>query len=328
MHPVKSIAAGEGGVVTTNDQEIYESLLRLRSHGINKNNDAFLNIENAYTDSKKNLWYYEMRVLGYHYRFTDIQAALANSQLKKLDMFMKKRQEIAERYKQFFSTCRNVELAQAVNIKNSANHLFTISIDFQGLSFSRNQLMSSLRDHGIITQVHYIPLPLHPFYEQKGFDCKKLTNSLNYYNSCLSVPIYFGLSNEDQEYFIDKLVSLIDELSNGEAIMDDKLDRSLWKRAKSVIPGGNQLLSKRPEMFLPEFWPTYFSKTSGVNVWDLEGKCFLDMCLMGVGTNSLGYGNDGVDQAVMSVVSKGNMSTLNCAEEVFGRETSLSSSMV
>ena len=93
--------------------------------------------------------------------------------------------------------------------------------------------------------------------------------------------------------------------------------RKLWKRAKRLIPGGNMLLSKRPEMFLPDQWPSYFSKAKGCSVWDMDGKEFVDMCIMGIGTNTLGYGHPEVDKAVHETVDAGNMSTLNCPEEVF-----------
>ena len=93
--------------------------------------------------------------------------------------------------------------------------------------------------------------------------------------------------------------------------------QKLWKQAKKIIPGGNMLLSKRSEMFLPGSWPSYFSKAKGCYVWDLDGRKFTDMSIMGIGTNSLGYGNDEVDEAVKRTISLGNMSTLNCPEEVF-----------
>jgi glutamate-1-semialdehyde 2,1-aminomutase len=93
--------------------------------------------------------------------------------------------------------------------------------------------------------------------------------------------------------------------------------QKLWKRAKKVIPGGNMLLSKRAEMFLPEKWPAYFSKAKGCKVWDLDGREYTDMSIMGIGTNILGYGNEDVDVAVMDVIKNGNMSTLNCPEEVY-----------
>ena len=93
--------------------------------------------------------------------------------------------------------------------------------------------------------------------------------------------------------------------------------QELWKRAKQIIPGGNMLLSKRAEMFLPNHWPAYYSKAKGCNVWDLDGKEYIDMSIMGIGTNTLGYGHDEVDAAVLQTVAKGNMSTLNCPEEVY-----------
>ncbi len=93
--------------------------------------------------------------------------------------------------------------------------------------------------------------------------------------------------------------------------------QKLYKKAKKIIPGGTMLLSKRPEMFLPDQWPSYFSKAKGCSVWDLDGKKFIDMSIMGIGTNTLGYGNDEVDEAVFDIIKKGNMSTLNCPEEVY-----------
>ena len=99
LHPVKSIAAGEGGVITTNDRAIYKTLLRLRSHGINKGDDSFLLPKNAMTDDQVNVWYYEMRDLGFHYRLTDIQTSLASSQLLKLDIFIRRRRELAKQYR-------------------------------------------------------------------------------------------------------------------------------------------------------------------------------------------------------------------------------------
>ena len=98
--------------------------------------------------------------------------------------------------------------------------------------------------------------------------------------------------------------------------MSNRTGQNLYKKAKTLIPGGTMLLSKRPEMFLPDNWPSYFSKAKGCKVWDLDGKEYTDMCIMGIGTNTLGYGNDEVDNAVIETVKKGNMSTFNCPEEV------------
>ena len=129
--------------------------------------------------------------------------------------------------------------------------------------------------------------------------------------------IYFSwkevlnLYNEKPEIFVANSST---QRNQGEIM---KTGQKLWKRAKRIIPGGNMLLSKRPEMFLPNQWPTYFSKAKGCKVWDLDGKEYIDMSIMGIGTNILGYGNPEVDQAVLKTVQSGNMSTLNCPEEVY-----------
>ena len=129
------------------------------------------------------------------------------------------------------------------------------------------------------------------------------------------------------DFSLSDVLEYIDEQGNTLLSINNQIIRNqgsimssgqkLWQRAKKVIPAGNMLLSKRPEMFLPEQWPVYFSKTEGAKVWDLDGNCFLDISLMGVGTNSLGYSHPEVDAAVKRTIDKGNMSTLNAPEEVF-----------
>jgi UDP-4-amino-4,6-dideoxy-N-acetyl-beta-L-altrosamine transaminase len=198
LHPVKSITSGEGGLITTNDKDLYHKLLRLRSHGINKLDDEFLNPINSQTDGKTNLWYYEMIQLGYNFRMTDIQAALALSQIKKLDKFISKRRKIAHTYFKLLSQIKNVEpLIQIDNIKNSALHIFVLKIDFTKLSISRNSLMQKLRDQGIGTQVHYIPIPMQPFYKDLGFETAHYPKAMEYYNSALSIPIFPKLNKKN-----------------------------------------------------------------------------------------------------------------------------------
>ena len=119
------------------------------------------------------------------------------------------------------------------------------------------------------------------------------------------------LSKEHPEWFIANR-----NLVRNEGLLLNT-GQKLWKRAKKVIPGGNMLLSKRPEMFLPKQWPAYFSKTKGCNVWDLDGNKYIDISLMGVGTNTLGYGDPEVDEAIQKTVADGNLSSLNCPEEVY-----------
>jgi dTDP-4-amino-4,6-dideoxygalactose transaminase len=214
MHPVKSITSGEGGLITTNDKDLYHKLLRLRSHGINKLDDEFLNPINSHTDGKTNLWYYEMIQLGYNFRITDIQAALALSQIKKLDKFISKRRKIAHTYFKLLSQVKHVEpLTQIDNIKNSALHIFVLKIDFTKLSISRNSLMQKLRDHGIGNQVHYIPIPMQPFYKDLGFETARYPRAMEYYNSALSIPIFPKLKMKDVNRITKVLREVIEKNS-------------------------------------------------------------------------------------------------------------------
>ncbi len=167
------------------------------------------------------------------------------------------------------------------------------------------------------------------------FKCTVLKNSIDYSNLRITIDekidldvlekIYNDL-NRNSHFMWKELINLYDNkpelfMQNNDIKRNEgsKLGtgQKLWKRAKTIIPGGNMLLSKRPEMFLPDYWPSYFSKAKGVSVWDLDGREFLDMSIMGIGTNTLGYGNEEVDAAVSEVIRRGNMSTFNCPEEVY-----------
>ena len=209
LHPVKSIAAGEGGVVTTNNKEIYKKLLRLRSHGINKLDDKLQNKELAFTEDRKNMWYYEMNSLGYHYRITDIQIALANSQLNKLDKFISHRRLLVNRYLKFLKKIPCIEPAQKVSYDNSANHIFPVLIDFKAIGINRNDFMHSLTEKNIYTQVHYIPLLEQPYYKNLGYSSDGYDNSNNYYKSTLSLPLYYSLTLKDQDYIINVIENII-----------------------------------------------------------------------------------------------------------------------
>ena len=209
LHPVKSIAAGEGGVITTNNETIYKSLLRLRSHGINKNDDPYINIQEAYTNEEPNLWYYEMSSLGYHYRLTDIQASLANSQLDKLDEFVSRRRELAHSYKTWLQDQQHIKCAQFVDIDASANHLFVSSIDLNGLGLTRHEIMKRLREKSIITQVHYIPVVNQPFFKRQGLISEDFPSSQAYYKEALSLPLYFSLTNKEFDYVIKTIEQVL-----------------------------------------------------------------------------------------------------------------------
>ncbi len=210
FHPVKTIACGEGGIVTTNNINIYKKLLRLRSHGINKLDDTYLLKEQAYTKKRLNPWYYEMQELGYHYRMTEIQAALGISQLNKINKFILKRKIIAKKYyQQIHNKKCNFDVAQISNYSKSSNHLFIIKLNLNKIKKTRAQIMYDLQKRGIQTQVHYIPVPIHPFYKKFNFNLSKIKNAMNYYDSCLSIPIYYSLTNKQQKYVLKNLEDLV-----------------------------------------------------------------------------------------------------------------------
>jgi perosamine synthetase len=209
FHPVKTLAAGEGGAVTTNSKYLYLELLKLRSHGIGQMILPFSDKKNSYTNNKRNLWYYEMKRLGFHYRQTELHAALLESQLARVDNFLSKRRNLAIKYDNFFHNINNVSITQRYGRHQSSNHLYILRFNFKNLNISRNELMIRLRKCGIYTQVHYIPVPMQPFYKNLGYNLTGLNNALKYYEECLSIPLYYDLSYQEQKYVQNTIVELI-----------------------------------------------------------------------------------------------------------------------
>jgi len=209
FHPVKAIAAGEGGMITTNDKSIYRKLLRLRSHGINKLDDPFQYPEQAETKGVRDPWYYEMQELGFHYRITDIQCALALSQFYKLDEFIKRRRKLVMKYDAAFSAMQNLRPAQSIGRNQSAHHLYVVRINFDEAHTSRGQLMQQLREREIGSQVHYIPVPAHPFYRNLGYNPEDYPHAQKYYREALSIPLFYDLSDEQQELIIHSMKELV-----------------------------------------------------------------------------------------------------------------------
>ena len=187
FHPVKHIAAGEGGMITTNDEILYKKLLNFRTHGIQQDETKRLKQDGP--------WYYEMQDLGYNYRLTDMQAALGTSQLKRANSGIKRRKDIAEKYSDAFKD-KNFILGQSGLVEGHAYHLYILEIK------KRNELFNYLREKNIFCQVHYIPAYRMPYYDS-GIDKElEFHNSENYYSSCISLPIFPQLTNEQQEYVI------------------------------------------------------------------------------------------------------------------------------
>lgn len=190
FHPVKHIACGEGGMITTNDKKLYEKLLMLRTHGITKNPDLMTQNHGG--------WYYEMQELGYNYRLPDLNASLGLSQLTRAEAGLKRRREIAEIYYEAF---KDIPLISNAPIEGHAYHLYIIQTE------RRLELYNFLRTKNIYSQVHYIPVHTLPYYQQLGWKQGDFPIAEHYYSKCLSLPMFPSLSNEELNFVIENITN-------------------------------------------------------------------------------------------------------------------------
>ena len=187
FHPVKHIACGEGGMLTTNSKELYEKLMLLRTHGITKDN----------MKEYHGNWYYEMIELGFNYRLTDFQSALGITQLAKNNKGVARRNEISTAYKKAFEG--KIKFQDLPSATYNAHHLFIIEVEH------RKKLYDFLHSKGILAQIHYVPVHTMPYYKKIGYEGSNLINAENYYANCISLPMYPKLSNKEQDFVIEQI---------------------------------------------------------------------------------------------------------------------------
>ena len=196
FHPVKQITTGEGGMVLTNDKDLYEKLVFYRSHGITRSI--------KYMKETEGLWYYEMHELGFNYRLTDIQCALGISQLKKLDKFIARRKEIAKMYDEAFSKIERIDFIKENEGFDSSRHLYVVLVE------NRKNIFNWLTaETNIGVNVHYIQVYFHPYYKRLGYERGLCPMAEEYYSRAISIPMFPKLANDEVEYVIGKIKKVI-----------------------------------------------------------------------------------------------------------------------
>lgn len=209
FHPVKTVTSGEGGAILTNSKYYYERLVLFRSHGITRDLDI---LNKKYEGS----WYYEQLFLGYNYRMTDIQAALLLSQLNKLNLFIKRRKEIVSLYDKAFSNMPEIILQKEIKESDTARHLYIIQLDLDKLQCSRKEIFEALMYENVHCNVHYIPIYYFPYYQKKGYEKGLCPNAEKIYEGIITIPLYYGMGNEDVESIIYAVKKVVKFFGSGD----------------------------------------------------------------------------------------------------------------
>lgn len=197
FHPVKPITTGEGGMIVTDNEEFYQKMMLFRSHGITRDENLMTRNDGP--------WFCQQLDLGYNYRITDIQCALGCSQMKKLDRFLALRKEIVARYNEAFADCENIVTPYQLPETESGWHLYIVQVK----NCDRRKVFEALREHGIAVNVHYIPVYLHPYYQEHGYKDVHCRNAEEVYSHIISLPLYPTLTEEQQQYVIETLKYVI-----------------------------------------------------------------------------------------------------------------------
>lgn len=202
FHPVKTVTAGEGGAVMTNDETLYRKLKLFRSHGITRDREEMVHPTDAG-------WYNEQVILGYNYRMTDIQAALLISQLDKLEAFSTRRKEIVKMYNEAFGEMPEIKVQQEIPQSDTTRHLYILRLDLAKLSCDRREFFDALHAENIHSQVHYLPVYWHSYYEKLGYEKGLCPNAESYYMESMSLPLYYAMTDTDVQDVIHAVKKLV-----------------------------------------------------------------------------------------------------------------------
>lgn len=202
FHPVKTVTGGEGGAITTDDEGLYRRLMRLRTHGITRDQAEMVHP----TDAQ---WYNEQVELGYNYRMTDFQAALISSQLNKLPVFSARRREIVEKYNEAFAQMPEIIVQKEIPESDTTRHLYILRLDLEKLNCDRRQFFDAMSAENVQPQVHYLPVYWHSYYEKLGYEKGLCPNAEKYYEEVMSIPLYYSLMDEDVEDVIHAVKKVV-----------------------------------------------------------------------------------------------------------------------
>lgn len=203
FHPVKTCTAGEGGAVTTNDDDLYKKLTLFRTHGITR-------VQDWMDKESEGGWYYQQVALGYNYRITDMQAALLSSQLDKLPVFAKKRKELVRRYNEAFKVMPEVIVQKEIPESDTVRHLYILQLNFDMLKCGRREIYDALQAEGVGVNVHYVPVYSFPYYQQLGYKIGSCPNAERLYERIISIPLFYGLTDEKQDRVVEAVKKVIE----------------------------------------------------------------------------------------------------------------------
>lgn len=201
FHPVKIITTGEGGMVLTNHRELYEKLMLYRSHGITRDPAKMSHISDG-------SWYYQQIALGCNYRMTDIQAALGASQMMRLDAFVARRRELAARYDALLQDLPLVT-PYVMGGADPSWHIYVVRMAFDQISKTKQQIFEEMKEQGVVLNLHYIPVHRQPYYEKLGFRQGDFPQSEKYYDEAFTLPLYYDLTNDEQDHIVESLRKLL-----------------------------------------------------------------------------------------------------------------------